>query len=77
MWELAILNNTPRVKCHVDMNVMIDFYCQEKHNLNQPCCVTFLSFLQLEIMTNIAGETSIGTILREFQVSCFFQYKLV
>ena len=24
---------------------------------------------QLEIMTNIAGETSIGTILREFQVS--------
>ena len=29
----------------------------------------FLFSSQLEIMTNIAGETSIGTILREFQVS--------
>lgn len=29
----------------------------------------FLFPFQLEIMTNIAGETSIGTILREFQVS--------
>ena len=30
--------------------------------------ILFLSSFQLEIMTNIAGETSIGTILREFQV---------
>ena len=29
---------------------------------------SIVSFHQLEIMTNIAGETTIGTILREFQV---------
>lgn len=28
----------------------------------------FLSFLQLEVLTNLANETNISTILREFQV---------
>ena len=38
--------------------------------LSMLCSHHVVSFLlQLEIMTNVAGETSIGTILREFQVS--------
>lgn len=30
--------------------------------------MVFLSFLQLEVLTNLANETNISTILREFQV---------